>query len=74
MSLLAHRVPITLLADLLDPDGPASREIYRVEAVADDVRRELAALACAEAAATRLEAADPAHDRSTDFTTRETAC
>jgi len=34
MALLAHRVPITLLADLLDPDGPASREIYRVEAVA----------------------------------------
>ena len=50
MTMLAHRVPLTLLADLLDPGGPPSREIYRVEAVADDIRRELAALAAAEAA------------------------
>ena len=45
MTLLAHRVPITLLADLLDPSGPPSREIYRTEAVADDVQREFTSLA-----------------------------
>ena len=70
MSWLESRVPLTLLADLVDlvdlteptdPLGPTSREIYRVEAVADDVRRELDALAKAEAAAT-------------DFTTNEAAC
>ena len=48
MTLLAHRVPITLLADLLDPSGPPSREIYRTEAVADDVKREFASLAAVE--------------------------
>ena len=71
MSLLAHRVPITLLADLLDPRGPASREIYRVEAVADDVRRELARVAKSEAAA---RVGGPSGRGSTDFTTNEAAC
>jgi hypothetical protein len=51
MTLLRHHVPLTLLADLLDPGGPGSREIYNVEAVADDVRRELASTLAAEAAA-----------------------
>jgi hypothetical protein len=37
-TLLAHGVPITLLFDLLDL--PSSREVYRAEAVADDVERE----------------------------------
>lgn len=39
-TLLAHGVPVTLLFDLLDP--PSSREVYRGEAVADDVQREAA--------------------------------
>ena len=43
MEWLADGVPITLLCDLLDPAGPASREIYAAEAIADDVRREVAA-------------------------------
>ncbi len=67
MSLLAHRVPITLLADLLDPCGPASREIYRTEAVADDIRRELLATALGEAAAS-------AAPTGTDFAGQEAAC
>ena len=41
--LLRAHLPISLLCDLLDADGPDSREIYTVEAVADDVRRERAA-------------------------------
>jgi hypothetical protein len=32
-----------LLCDLAEPDGPHSREIFTVEAVTDDVRREQAA-------------------------------
>jgi hypothetical protein len=32
-------VPITLLCDLLDEEGPPSREIYAAEALEDDVRR-----------------------------------
>jgi len=32
-------VPITLLCDLLYPDGPPSREILTAEALADDVGR-----------------------------------
>jgi hypothetical protein len=60
MTMLAHRVPLTLLADLLDPGGPASREIYRAEAVADDVRRELTALAMAEAAGAQAASATDA--------------
>jgi hypothetical protein len=40
MSWLRHGVPIALLADLLEVDGPASTEIYRYEAIADDVRRD----------------------------------
>ncbi len=42
MDWLADGVPITLLCDLLDPEGPPSREILTAEAVADDVRRALA--------------------------------
>ena len=42
MEWLADGVPITLLCDLFDPAGPASREIYTAEAIADDVRREVA--------------------------------
>ena|GEM_PF-2309539 len=71
MTLLAHRVPITLLADLLDPSGPRSREIYRVEAVADDVRRELASLAPTEVA---IGAGLQAQHEASDFTTRNAAC
>ena len=36
--LLRDGVPLSLLCDLLVPDGPASREILAVEALADDVR------------------------------------
>jgi len=39
-TLLAHGVPVTLLFDLLDP--PSSREVYRAEAVAEDLEREAA--------------------------------
>ena len=38
-SLLRAGVPLSLLCDLADPDGPPSREIYTAEAVADDVDR-----------------------------------
>jgi|GEM_PF-5761776 len=31
MSALRRHLPITLLADLADPDGPRSHEIYRRE-------------------------------------------
>jgi hypothetical protein len=41
-SLLRAGVPLTLLCDLAHPDGPASREIYTAEAVADDVDRDSA--------------------------------
>jgi hypothetical protein len=51
MTWLRDGVPIALLADLLDPGGPASVEIYRYEAISDDVRREALLLAQAEAAA-----------------------
>jgi hypothetical protein len=71
MTLLRHHVPITLLADLLDPAGPGSREIYNAEAVADDVRRELAATAAGDAAA---RAAAEAAARSPDFAANEAAC
>lgn len=36
-SLLRAGVPLSLLCDLADPEGPPSREIYTAEAVADDV-------------------------------------
>jgi hypothetical protein len=49
MEWLADGVPITLLCDLLDPDGPPSREIHAAEAIADDVRREAAAARTDEA-------------------------
>ena len=42
MTWLAHGVPLALIADLADPDGPLSRQIYAAEAVADDVRRDAA--------------------------------
>jgi hypothetical protein len=38
-TLLREGVPISLLCDLLDPDGPPSRQILAAEAFADDVRR-----------------------------------
>jgi hypothetical protein len=31
MTLLAHHVPLSLLLDLADPDGPSSSEIFRRE-------------------------------------------
>jgi hypothetical protein len=39
-SLLRAGVPLSLLCDLAHPDGPASREIYTAEVVADDVDRD----------------------------------
>jgi hypothetical protein len=36
-SLLRAGVPLSLLCDLAEPDGPPSREIYTAEVVADDV-------------------------------------
>ncbi len=44
MTWLAHGVPLALLADLADPSGPTSREIYTAEAVEDDVRLDLRSL------------------------------
>lgn len=41
-SLLRAGVPLSLICDLAHPDGPASREIYTAEAVADDVARDAA--------------------------------
>ena len=38
-SLLRAGIPLTLLCDLAEPDGPPSREIYTAEVVADDVER-----------------------------------
>lgn len=63
MTLLRHGVPITLLADLLEANGPPSAEIYRTEAVADDVRREAARPVSQRAAV-----------RSSDFAANEAAC
>lgn len=40
-SLLRAGVPLSLLCDLADPEGPRSREICTAEAVADDVRIDL---------------------------------
>jgi hypothetical protein len=36
MSALQRGLPITLLADLVDPDGPRSHEIYRREMTKPD--------------------------------------
>jgi hypothetical protein len=36
-SLLRAGVPLSLLCDLAEPDGPPSHEIYTAEVVADDV-------------------------------------
>ncbi len=55
MTWLAHGVPLALLADLADPSGPTSREIYTAEAVEDDVRLDLRSLAVAEPAETPAE-------------------
>jgi hypothetical protein len=41
--LLRDHIPISLLCDLVESDGPDSREIHLAEAVADDIARELAA-------------------------------
>lgn len=38
MGALAHGLPITLLVDLIDPNGPRSAEMYEREAAANDVR------------------------------------
>ena len=38
-SLLRAGVPLSLLCDLAEPDGPPSREIFAAEVVADDVDR-----------------------------------
>ncbi len=59
MAWLRAGVPLTLLADLADPAGPPSREILRREAVADDVRRELAG---------------PPSAQRADFTAESAAC
>ena len=40
MALLRDRVPLTLLLDLIPPEGPASRDILLAELVTDDVRRD----------------------------------
>jgi hypothetical protein len=37
--LLRNGIPPSLLCDLLDPDGPASREIYVYEEAEADVER-----------------------------------
>jgi hypothetical protein len=42
-SLLRAGVPLSLLCDLADPKGPASREIYTAEVVANDVELDLTA-------------------------------
>lgn len=39
-ALLAAGVPLSLLMDLLDPSGPDSQEILRVESVLDDLAAE----------------------------------
>ena len=41
-SLLRAGVPLSLLCDLIDPEGPRSREIYTAEVVADDVAADAA--------------------------------
>ena len=41
-SLLRAGVPLSLLCDLMDPEGPPSREIYTAEVVADDVAADAA--------------------------------
>ena len=43
-SLLRAGVPLSLICDLAHPEGPASREIYTAEAVADDVHRDAATI------------------------------
>ena len=48
-SLLRAGVPLSLLCDLAFSDGPPSREILTVEAVADDVARDLISLKESEA-------------------------
>ena len=67
MTWLTHHVPITLVADLADPEGPRSREILMYEAVADDVRRDAELLASPPVPSRSEESGD-------DFSGAEAAC
>lgn len=71
MGWLRGGVPLTLLADLADPDGPPSREILRREAVADDVRRELSRL---DAAGRGSPARPERWEGTDDFAPDSAAC
>ena len=51
MTALRRRIPITLLCDLADPEGPASRHIYDIEAARAGTRPRLAVVDAAAAAA-----------------------
>jgi hypothetical protein len=51
-SLLRAGVPLSLLCDLMDPEGPRSREIYTAEVVEDDVAADAAATEAATAPST----------------------
>jgi hypothetical protein len=64
MIMLRHHVPIALVVDLVDPEGPRSREIYTYEAADDDVRRDLETLAVSEST----------DGGATDFSGQEAAC
>ena len=52
-SLLRAGVPLSLLCDLAEPAGPASREICTAEAVGADVAIDLVALEASRAEADR---------------------
>jgi hypothetical protein len=45
MTWLRHGLPLSLLADLTDIEGPRSREIYTWEAITEDVAWDAAELA-----------------------------
>jgi hypothetical protein len=70
MALLRRGVPISLLADLLDPAGPPSREILAVESAPVDVRKaqELADRSFA------AEADRQVVDLRSDFSVTDAAC
>jgi hypothetical protein len=70
MTWLRHGVPVTLLADLVEPDGPRSREIYAAEAAYDDVRRDAQSLARAAVEAPRCTTPGAADQ---DFSAARTA-
>ena len=40
MSLLEHHVPLSLLLDLIDPQGPRSAEIFELEGAPTFTRSE----------------------------------